>query len=106
MYSIFFSSFVSPTLSAVFTLVVFVIGHMSEFLNEYVAVYPDNGFHWILKGVYYVIPNLEKLNLKMVAVEHLPHAPHAVPLGIVYGLAYIILLLIVTSTIFSKKDLK
>lgn len=105
-FSIFFSSFVSPTLGAVFTLVVFVIGHMSEFLNEYVKVYPDNGFHWLLKGAYHVIPNLEKLNLKMAAVGHLPLAPHAVLFGTLYGLAYIIFLLMITSAIFGRRDLK
>jgi len=105
-FSIFFSSFVSPTLSAVFTLVVFVMGHMSEFLNEYVQVYPDKGFHWLLKGIYHAIPNLEKLNLKMAAVAQVPLPPHAVIFGTMYGLAYIILLLMITSIIFSKRDFK
>ena len=105
-FSIFFSSFVSPTLGAVFTLIIFILGHMSEFLMEYVQIYPDKGFHWILRIVYYMVTDLEKLNLKMVVVEHLKSPPHAFGLGCIYGIAYILFLLMVTSAIFTRKDLK
>ncbi len=105
-FALFFSSFVSSTLSAIFTIVVFTIGHLSGFLREYVQIYPDKGFHWLLKGIYYIVPNLEMLNLKMAVVEHLEQPPHAVLFGLLYGMGYIFLLLLLTIIIFSKRDLK
>ena len=105
-FSLFFSSCTSPTLSAVFTLIVFITGHLSGFLRDYMKLYPDKGFHWLLRIIYIIVPNLENLNLKMAAVEHLEHPPHAVLYGSLYGAAYIVLLLIVTSVIFERRDFK
>jgi len=105
-FALFFSSFAAPTLSALLTLAVFIIGHLSEFLREYVQLYPDKGFHWLLKCLYYVVPNLEKLNLKMAVVEQIERPPHAVSYGFLYGVAYITLLLFLTATVFAKKDFK
>ncbi|MBN2030648.1 ABC transporter permease subunit [bacterium] len=105
-FAIFFSSFISSTLSAIFTIVVFTIGHLSGFLRDYIEIYPDKGFHWLLKGIYYIVPNLEILNLKMAVVEHLEQPPHAVLFGLLYGMGYILLLLLLTIIIFSKRDLK
>ncbi len=104
--SLFFSSFVSPTLSAIMTLAVFTIGHLSGFLRDYVKLYPDKGFHWLLKGIYYVVPNLEMLNLKMAVVEHIEQPPHAVLYGLIYGIGYILILLLLTTAVFSRRDLK
>ena len=104
--ALFFSSFATPSLSAVLTLIVFVIGHLSGFLRDYVQLYPDRGFHWLLKLIYYVMPNLENLNLKMAVVEHLPRSPNAVSYGLIYGVAYIFILLLFTIVIFERKDFK
>lgn len=105
-FALFFSSFVSPTLSAIFTIAAFVIGHLTTFLRDYVQVYPDRGFHWFLKSVYYVMPNLEKLNLKLAVVENLERPPHAVLLGFLYGTGYIVILLLLTAAVFEKRDFK
>ena len=105
-FALFFSSFTSPTLSAIFTLTIFIIGHLSGFLRDYVQLYPDRGFHWFLKLIYYIVPNLENLNLKMAVVEQLAQPPHAVLWGLLYGLGYILILLILTTIIFSRKDIK
>lgn len=104
--SLFFSSLMSPQLAAIATLIMYVIGHLTNFLYEYVQIYPDKGFHWLLKTIYYVVPNLEKLNLKLAAVEHLPRPPHTVEMATLYGLSYIAGVLILTAWIFSRKDFK
>ncbi len=105
-FALFFSSFTSPTLSAVATIVVFIIGHMSGFLRDYVQIYPDKGFHWLLKAIYYVVPNLENLNLKTAVVEHLDLPPHAFGFGLLYGLGYIFIVLFLTVSVFERRDLK
>jgi ABC-type transport system involved in multi-copper enzyme maturation permease subunit len=105
-FALFFSTFISPTLSAVMTLIVFVSGHLIDILREYIQIYPDKGFHWLFKAMYIIFPNLEKLNLKMAVVEHLPRPPHAVLLGLLYGLGYIVIIHLFTIWIFQKKDFK
>ncbi len=105
-FALFFSSFTSPTMSAIFTMAIFIIGHLSGFLRDYIEVYEDQGFHWFLKLIYYIAPNLENLNLKMAVVENLTRPPHAVLFGLTYGVAYILILLVLTSVIFHRKDFK
>jgi ABC-type transport system involved in multi-copper enzyme maturation permease subunit len=105
-FALFFSSFTSPTLSAIFTMMVFVIGHLSGFLRDYVQLQPDRGFHWLLKVIYYIAPNLENLNLKMAVVEHLEYPPNTVVYGLIYGVGYILILLFLTAAVFQKRDFK
>ena len=105
-FALFYSSFVSPAFAAIFTLITYVMGHLSGFLIEYVRIYPDRGFHWLLKLLYYTVPNLERLNLKVRVVEHLGLPPHFTLLAFFYGLSYIGFLLLVTVLIFQRKDLK
>lgn len=105
-FALLFSSFTSPTLSAIYTFVIFIVGHISPFLKDYITIYPDKGFHWLLKIIYYVLPNLENFNLKIAAVEKLEMPPYFLSFGILYGLLYISLILMITCFIFSKKDFK
>lgn len=105
-FALFYSTLISPVLAALFTLATYAIGHLSGFLIEYVQLYPDRGFHWLFRGIFYTVPNLERLNLKIRVVEHLGLPPHFVWMAFVYGLAYILLLLAVTMMVFETKDLK
>jgi len=104
--ALFFSSFVSPNLSAILTILVFIIGHLSGFLRDYVQLHPENSYNWVLKLIYWVVPNLETLNIKMAVVEHLNRPPHAVAYGFLYGIGYILILLVFTIAIFNRKDFK
>lgn len=105
-FSIFFSSFTSPTLSAIYTFLIFIIGHLSDFLRDYVLLYPDKGFHGLLKTIYAILPNLEKFNIKMAVVQKLEISEHFVMYSTFYGLAYLLLILILTCLIYQKKDFK
>lgn len=105
-FSIFFASLMSPTLGAIATIVIFFMGHLSDYLYDFIRLYPDKGYHWLLKGIYYIVPNLEKLNIKMAAVEHLPQPPHAFAWGVVYGISYILIVMMFSCLIFERKDLK
>ncbi len=105
-FALLFSLLSSPTLSAVFTITMFAVGHMSGFLRDYVVLYPDKGFHWLFKAIYWVAPNLENLNLKTSVVEHLQLQPHAFGYGLLYGLGYIFIVLFIAVAVFDRRDLK
>jgi len=105
-FSMLFASFMMPTVSAIATLMIFIVGHLSDYLMEFIQIYPDRGYHAILKVIYHVAPNLEKLNLKIAVVEDLPYDQNAVLFGLLYGISYILILLIITAMVFERKDLK
>jgi ABC-type transport system involved in multi-copper enzyme maturation permease subunit len=105
-FSMLFSAFTSPTLSAVGTLIVFSVGHLSNFIYDYLKLYPDKGFHSIFKVMYYIVPNLEKLNMKTAAASGYQCPPNYFIAGLIYGCCYTLFLLILTSLIFSRRDLK
>jgi len=103
-FALFFSSFTSPTLASLFTIVIFIVGHLSTFLRDYVELYPDKGLHWLYRIIYYIVPDLEKLNIKMAAVEHIGTNAGMFWTAFAYGICYMLLIHIITVVIFSKKD--
>ena len=105
-FALFFSTIMSPTLASLSTFAIFTIGHITDFLREYTELYPDKGFHGLLKAIYYIMPNLENLNLKMAAVGHLERPPHAFEYGLLYGTAYIGIVLLLSVFAFNRKDFK
>src|SRR5215217_3286027 len=68
--ALLFSTFTSSTLSAIFTLAIYVIGHLSGDLKAFGEKMDAMG-RGILNAVYYVMPNLERFNLKGHVVHHL-----------------------------------
>jgi len=104
--ALLFSTFASPTLSAVFTFLSYVAGHLSNDLKFFGEQSENILVNITSVGLYYVLPNLSKFNVKNEAVHGF-----AIPAGfyiysIVYGLLYCAMLVIVSSFIFERKNLK
>lgn len=103
--ALLFSTFSSATLSAIFTLAVYVIGHLTPDLKAF-GQKMEGLSQTVLEGMYYVLPNLERFNLK----GHVTHQLD-VPVGdlvmiAAYGLAYTAFLLILASVIFQHRDFR
>jgi ABC-type transport system involved in multi-copper enzyme maturation permease subunit len=103
--AIFFSTFTTTTLAAIFTLFVYVIGHLIGTVKELGAKL-DPVTKGILNGIYYLLPNLEKFNIKGEVVHNLPISLNYVLYSMLYGFFYIFLLLLSASLIFEKRDFK
>ena len=101
--ALLFSTFTSSTLSAIFTLGIYVIGHMSGDLKE-LAKKLDEISQTIVNVVYYVLPNLERFNLKGHVIHGLDFGASDMALTISYGLTYAGLLLLLASIIFQRRD--
>lgn len=104
--ALFFSTFSTPTLSAMFTLGVYVIGHLSADLKVLGAVSKSPGVRELTTAVYYLLPNLENFNLKTEVVYSLPVAPGFVLWALAYGAAYTALLLAASVLVFGQRDFK
>jgi ABC-type transport system involved in multi-copper enzyme maturation permease subunit len=104
--ALFFSTFSSPFLSAIFTAGLWVAGHFNDDLRNFGALIDAPLVARVTHVLYYVIPNFAAFDVKNQVV----HA-HAVPLNYVavtsiYGLAYVALLLAGAVTVFSRRDFK
>ncbi|MBH0203414.1 MAG: ABC transporter permease subunit [Nitrospira sp.] len=101
--AVLFSTFTSATLSAIFTLAVYVIGHLSGDLKEF-AKKLDEVSQMVINAVYYTLPNLERFNLKGHVIHHLDFGLADMALTSAYGLIYAAFLLLLASVIFQRRD--
>lgn len=101
--AILFSTFTSATLSAIFTLAVYVIGHLSGDLKEF-AKKLDEVSQMVVNAIYYTLPNLERFNLKGHVIHHLDFGMADMALTLAYGLTYAAFLLLLASVIFQRRD--
>lgn len=101
-----FSTFVSPTLAAVFTLCLFVIGHLSESIMNFGRIMGSVWQAQISKVVYYLIPNLEVFNIRGAVVHGQPVVLSHLVLATLYCLVYVLLFMLLASVIFARKELR
>ena len=104
--AVFFSTFSTPTLSAMFTLGVYLIGRFS---SDLVAL-SERSENVVLKYVtlvfHYLLPNLEKFNVKGLVVHWVPISNDYMVRSTLYGMTYIIFLMAVAVLIFQRRDFR
>lgn len=104
--AIFFSTITTPTLSGIFTLSVFLIGHVSPQLKYFAGESQSTPAKLIALTMYYLLPNLENFNFKDQAIYGVDISPSRLVFVIGYFLAYVLLLLLVSNKVFSSRDFK
>lgn len=100
------STAVSPVLSALFTLALFVIGHLSADLRDFGATLGSPALRWATQALYYLLPNLEVFNQRGAAVHGQPIAAAHLLLATVYGVCYAALFVLLAGVVFQRKELK
>ncbi|MDH4088069.1 MAG: ABC transporter permease [Nitrospira sp.] len=101
--AVLFSTFTSATLSAIFTLAVYMIGHLSGDLKEF-SKKLDEVSQMVVNAIYYTLPNLERFNLKGHVIHHLDFGMADMALTLAYGLTYAAFLLLLASIVFQRRD--
>ncbi|MFK7894272.1 MAG: ABC transporter permease [Myxococcota bacterium] len=102
----FFSSFTTPILAALFTVGLWVIGHLSRDLyalgqqSDLASVTRASEFIFVL------MPDFEVFNKTLEAVHGLPIDGGEVGLALVYGIGYSVCILMLSSMVFSRRDFK
>ena len=104
--AILFSSFSSPALSALLSFFIFIIGHFSASLRELANSLGSGFAKFFFGAIYYVLPNLSHFSFNTNAANH--EFPPASMLGgaFLYSVVYVIILLAVTTLIFSRRNFK
>lgn len=105
--AVFFSTFsTSPMLSALFTFGLFVAGHFTADLRNFESVVSSKPLAALARGLYYVLPNMAIFDVKSAVVHVRPIGSAYVVSALVYGLLYMLALLLASVVIFRRRDFK
>jgi len=103
-FALLFSSLTNPILAAVWTFAAYVTGHLSWSLRLLQDRLTE-GLGWYLcEATYWILPNLERLNIKAEVVNGQPLPDGFVPLSVLYGSSYALAVLVLACVIFERKD--
>ncbi|HEY3175600.1 MAG TPA: ABC transporter permease [Candidatus Polarisedimenticolia bacterium] len=103
-FAILFSSFSTPILSSLFTVTVYVIGHLSWGLLLLADRIEGGAGRALCRLLYRGLPNLEALNVKGMVVHGLEVPPAQVLFASVYGLSYTLIVLALAVLVFRRRD--
>ncbi len=101
-----FSTFTTPVLSAIFTLSMFLIGHVTKDLLVFGEKASSAAVRGAARFLYYVLPNLENFNWKNDVVYGGGRSPSVIPAAAGYLAAYAAAVLLLACLLFSRKDFK
>lgn len=103
--ALFFSSFSSPLLAAVFAFSLFVIGTFAEDLRGFAGL--TKGFtRWLATGAAYIVPNFSALNVISSVAHQQPVSAQLIIYNSAYALIYTIMALCGAVLIFERRNLK
>jgi len=102
----FFSTFTTPTLSAMFTLALFLIGHLSEYLLVFGGRADVAAVRATATVLFYLLPNLEIFNWKNEVVYGQARTPALLAHGVAYLATYGAAILLMACGLFARKDFK
>jgi ABC-type transport system involved in multi-copper enzyme maturation permease subunit len=102
----FFSTFTTPVLSAIFTLSMFLIGHVSGDLLVFGGRAASSTVRWVSTFLYYALPNLENFNWKNEVVYGGVRSPGVLIIAAGYLVCYCAAVLAAACLLFSRKDFK
>jgi hypothetical protein len=105
-FAILASTFTSSIMAAFMSVGFYLIGHLSEDLYFFGQKSHSQAFRVLGTGIFYVMPNLERLNLKNAASMLTPVSASDLLSATAYGFAYTAAFVTLAMAIFSRRDLK
>lgn len=100
------STFVSPFISGLLTMAVFVIGHLTQDFKQLVESLNNPALEQTAGILYYLFPNLESLNYKAKIVHGLEILRAEYFFSLSYAACYTLMILAASLIIFSKRDIR
>ncbi|MFN8577387.1 MAG: ABC transporter permease [Candidatus Sericytochromatia bacterium] len=103
--AIFFSTIAPPTMSAIYTLAIYIIGHFSRDLLNFGELSQNQLFMNVTRAIYYILPDLEKLNIKnLVTYNSNNLSTEIFTGGLTYGLLYTAIVITLAVLSFEFKE--
>lgn len=102
--SILMSTMCAPILGAIITCLLYIIGHTSADLKQLAATFGSTSIKTMTSIIYYIIPNLEYLNVRSKVIHAVPIEPEYIAFASAYALLYTTGFLMLASYCLSRKE--
>ncbi len=98
--------FTSSVLATLLTFAVYLMGNFSQDLVNIGRVSKNPGFERLTQGLYLILPDLSRLDLKNLAVYGTQLLPNPLTLlaNAAYGVVYIVLVLAIAILVFARRE--
>jgi ABC-type transport system involved in multi-copper enzyme maturation permease subunit len=104
--ALLFSTFTTTVLAATFTFSLYIIGHLNDDLVAMGETMEPGPSVFLLKGLYYLLPNLSNFDIKGKVTHGVPIELGYYFLVVCYAVVYCTLLIGIATFIFKRRDLK
>jgi Cu-processing system permease protein len=104
--ALFFSTVTGPFLAALLTLGLWVVGHFNQDLRTLETFVESPAIARMGDVLYYVLPSFSAFNLTAPVVYGEPVAAGDVALTVLYGLVYVVFVLVATAALFERRDFR
>lgn len=104
--ALFFSSFTTPYLAGMFTVALWIIGHLLADLRAFGEQSGAEAFRPLTEALYWSLPNLDRLDLKAEAASGQPIEAARVAWAALYALLYSSALLAAGVLLFRRRDFR
>lgn len=104
--AMFFSSFTTPYLSGMFTIALWIIGHLSADLRAFGSKSDMPGLKELLEALYWTLPNLDRLDIKADASAGRPIELARVGGAALYAWLYSLVLMSGAVVLFQRRDFR
>jgi len=101
---ILFSTFATPLASTIYAVLVLYIGHSLALIIKFVNKNPSN-FRPVAVVIYYLLPNLEKFNIRNLVVHDVSISGLSILYAFLYATLYSAILLVLATWSLKKQDL-
>jgi len=102
--ALLFSTFSSPTLSAIFTIAIYIIGHLTSDLREIEQAVQSKFYHYLINLCYYTLPNFSNFNIRAEAVHEIDLGATCVLGVVLYSILYTSMVLLISILSFQKRE--
>lgn len=102
--AVFFSTFASPVLSGLFTLMIYIIGYLIKDLGFFINSTGSIAVKFLIRAVMLIIPNFYYTDIKLHAVNNIPVYMDYILFTIAYMLIYTVFFIYVSTIIFERKE--
>lgn len=102
--SILFGVFTSSLLAMMFSFGIYLMGQLSPDIVKFGKLTKNPAIESVTQGLYLVLPDLTRLDLKNQAVYNLIPAPQILLGNALYAFLYIAFVLTIASLIFSRRE--
>ncbi|NEQ33584.1 MAG: ABC transporter permease subunit [Leptolyngbya sp. SIO4C5] len=104
--ALLFGVFTSSLLATLLAFAVYLMGHLSQDIVELGQLSENPAIQRVTNGLYLILPDLERLNLRNEAIYGMQLLPEPLALAshVLYALLYTVLLLAIATLVFSRRQ--